>query len=98
MNNNNKTLQKTLYNIHYIFKFIAFVWLGFCLLLFVLSVIRIFINAENFFAGWEKFAKEYSPFNIVGTMLRILFILPSLIAYKISDYFKAKTTETHSQK
>lgn len=61
-------------------KIFRTIWLIIALLLFLMSIIGMFLAAENFFAGIAEIQRVFSPFNIINTIVMIITLSPALIA------------------
>lgn len=73
-----------------LFKFLGHIWVGLFVIVFVLTFIRMFQAEPSFYHGWKRVSETLSPFNFGYYIVAFICILPSIIFYKASDYFKNK--------
>lgn len=57
------------------------IWIGLAVLVNVISIIGLFIGADNFWHGWQRVGDTYSPFNVINYVMEILLLSPAIGAY-----------------
>lgn len=71
-------------------RVLGHIWIGLFALVFVASIVGMFIAEPTFYFGWKRVASTLSPFNIANWLVTVILLLPAIGLYKASEYFKEK--------
>jgi hypothetical protein len=75
-------------------RVLGHIWMMLFALVFVASIIGIFIAEPTFYHGWKRMTSTLSPFNIANSLVTIVLLLPGIGLYKASEYFQERADQT----
>ena len=76
----------------FIFKTLGHIWVILFALSVIASIIGMYISEPSFSHFWRRFTDTFSPYNIINFIVMFVLILPAIGFYKLSDYFRNKST------
>lgn len=78
-------------------KVLGHIWMALFALVFVASIIGMFIAEPTFYLGWKRMTSTLSPFNIANWLVTVVLLLPGIGLYKASDYFEKRRDQTPNE-
>jgi hypothetical protein len=75
-----------------IFGILGYLWVTLFVLLLLASIVGMYIAEPSFAHFWRRLTETFSPFNISNFLVMIVTILPAIGFFKLSDYFKNKSS------
>ena len=76
----------------FIFKVLGHIWATLFVLSVIASIIGMYISEPSFSHFWRRLTDTFSPFNIINFGVMFVLFMPAIGFYKLSDYFKNKST------
>jgi hypothetical protein len=68
-------------------------WVALAIGVNVIAVLGFFVGAHSFWAGWQRVADTYGPFNLTNWFAEIVLISPAFGAYLWLEHRKKRATE-----
>lgn len=75
-------------------KLLGHIWMALFAVVFVASIIGMFITESTFYLGWKRMTSTLSPFNLANWLVTIVLLLPGIGLYKASEYFERRPDPT----
>ncbi|RJP74027.1 MAG: hypothetical protein C4532_03270 [Candidatus Abyssobacteria bacterium SURF_17] len=72
------------------FKVLSYIWAGLFAIVFLLSIIGMFLAEPSFYHGWKRVTATLSPFNSVNYFVVFICLLPAFGFYMASEYFEKR--------
>lgn len=57
----------------------AYLWAGLVIAGNLVGIAGIFLAADSFWAGWDRFSQVYSPFNVANVLLNVALLAPAVL-------------------
>lgn len=77
-------------------RILGHIWMAAFALVFVVSVVGMFVTAPSLYAGWQRVATTLSPFNIVNWIATVVLLLPGIGLYMASESLAKKLEKAQS--
>lgn len=75
-----------------VFRILGHIWITLFMLSIIVSIVGMYISEPSFAHFWRRLTDTFSPFNIANYLIMFALLLPAIGFYKLSDYFKNKST------